>query len=227
MEEIWRQVPEYEGYYEVSNTGRVRSMSRAVYKSNGVVQNRSGREKQLMENEDGYLTVKLSKNGHDIRYPVHVIVAKAFVPGYAIGLEVNHKDCNRKNNQCNNLEWVTHRENINYCLALGRHVSQTADYFGVNNPNFGNDTLHKKYAADPALSKIKQSRPGAQNGRARCVKMVYENGQYKHFEYIKQCADFLVSSGIVRCKNPKTVASKISEAIHKNKAYYGLRFELL
>jgi len=110
--EIWRPVPEYEGIYEVSSLGRIKSLAR---KTN----NQYGKKDMIMRpgwicNKNGYLFVYLSKNGCRTRYLVHRLVATVFIPNpYNLPL-VNHKDCNPNNNHVENLEWCDAKYNINY-----------------------------------------------------------------------------------------------------------------
>lgn len=73
------------------------------------------------ENKDGYYVVTLGSGKHRRRYSVHHIVAELFVEGMESGLEVNHKDFNRKNNYYKNLEWVTHKDNIKKSSLAGRY----------------------------------------------------------------------------------------------------------
>ena len=146
--EKWKSINNYEGYYEVSNWGNVRSLSRDIVKSNGVIQHRNGKLKSLMEDVDGYLVVNLCKDGICRRIPVHRLVAEAFISSEISGLEINHIDCDRKNNHADNLEILTRQENIKYCFLCGNHVSQTRDHTGENNPNYKNRALHNKYKLD-------------------------------------------------------------------------------
>ena len=97
MEEVWKDISGYEGYYQISNLGRVKS-----------------KRKILKPIKGEYLKVGLSKNGkHNVQY-VHRLVAELFVENINKKPQVNHKDENKYNNHANNLEWVTHKENMNY-----------------------------------------------------------------------------------------------------------------
>ena len=79
MEEIWRSVCGYEGYYIVSNLGAVRALDRKVVRKDGVVQLRKGHLMVQTPNSDGYPMVNLSRDGNSKRIAVHVIVAEAFL----------------------------------------------------------------------------------------------------------------------------------------------------
>lgn len=107
---IWKPVVGYEGLYEVSNTGLIKSINFYKYKSPRIM--------KLGKRKDGYLSVGLSKNNVTKTKTVHRIVAEAFIPN-PDGLEmVNHKDENRANNNVNNLEWCTRSYNQLYSLKL-------------------------------------------------------------------------------------------------------------
>lgn len=119
MEEIWRPVVGYEGYYEVSNLGRVRSLERKQTKIwRGVEVEYIIKKKILKQSDDGrgYLRVSLHKDKKSTTFGVHQIVAMAFVPNPHVDkwLYVNHKDENKSNNRANNLEWCDMKYNANY-----------------------------------------------------------------------------------------------------------------
>jgi hypothetical protein len=117
VEEIWRDIKGYEGLYQVSNLGNVRSLR---YGNRNEV-----RELFLKPHNQGYLQVELHKDGKRKMFTVHRLVARAFVPGYFDGAHVNHKDENKHNNQADNLEWVTIRENSMYGTCQERlHKNQ-------------------------------------------------------------------------------------------------------
>lgn len=114
MEEIWKDISGYEGYYQISNLGRVRSLDRYV----ATVGNPSGKRlihgkilsqsKRVMSNvEDGYYSVTLCKRGVDTLFNVHRLVAETFIPNPNNLPCVNHKDENKHNNMADNLEWCT------------------------------------------------------------------------------------------------------------------------
>lgn len=109
-EEIWRDVVGYEGSYIVSNTGIVKSVDRFNIKNQYI----KGKELTLQTNHGGYITAAMYKNGKVKVKFVHRIVAEAFIHNPDNKPYVNHLDETRDNNNVDNLEWVTHEENINY-----------------------------------------------------------------------------------------------------------------
>lgn len=122
MEEIWEDIEGYEGLYQVSNLGRVRSLDRKIYQDkDGSTYSRLIKGKVLKYNYDkqGYTLVHLCSDGKRSCKKVHRLVAKSFIKnGY--GKEyINHKDGNKKNNSVNNLEWVTPSENNIHAYKIG------------------------------------------------------------------------------------------------------------
>ena len=98
---VWKDIPNYEGLYEVSNCGNVR-----IYKNKRIL--------KPSDNGCGYLQVVLTKNGERKNYKIHKLVAITFIQnpnGYPC---INHKDENKKNNNVNNLEFCTYLYNCNY-----------------------------------------------------------------------------------------------------------------
>lgn len=221
----WRDVKGYEGYYEVSEYGNIRSLKRTIIRSDGVKQERSAKDKSVFITPDGYLYVKLSKDGIDKRKPVHAIVAEAFLTGWFEGAEINHIDYDRKNNHYTNLEWITHADNIKHTIIGGRHISQIRDMAKENNPNYGNRSLHQKYNKNKDLAKEKQSRPGVSNGRATPITIITESGEKISFPYIQKCAEYIISSGRSKAKNVLSVAGAIGVCARNNKKRYGCTFK--
>ena len=106
--EEWRDVIGYEGAYQVSNKGRVRSFYRnKIHIMTPTV------------SIFGYARVMLSKGGDNITVAVHRLVAKAFIPNPDNKPQVNHVDSNRLNNCVENLEWVTTKENVSHSFKFG------------------------------------------------------------------------------------------------------------
>jgi len=119
MEEIWKDVKGYEGYYQISNLGRVKSLARKVYRKNGQIVNRSERILKPYLMGDGYLSLCFRVENKISKQYVHRVVAKNFLekPDYANC--VNHIDGNKQNNKLSNLEWVNHVENHAHAVRIG------------------------------------------------------------------------------------------------------------
>lgn len=116
MEEIWKDIKGYEGLYQVSNLGNVKSLEKRV---NGKKCHRVFKEKQLkpIETNKGYLRVKLCHKGKISKARVHRLVAETFIE--KPNLEVNHINGDKKDNRLENLEWVTGKENKEHARKLG------------------------------------------------------------------------------------------------------------
>lgn len=118
-EEIWKPIMGYEGIYEVSNLGRVRSLDRIVMKPHPKSKvpteyHKKGTIIKQASYPNGYLTICLKANGNKENCLVHRLVGKAFVPGYFDGADINHKNENVKDNRAENLEWCTRSYNLQY-----------------------------------------------------------------------------------------------------------------
>ena len=109
MEE-WRDIKGYEGYYQISNFGRVKSLSRDVGS------NRCKKETIMKTSldKDGYENLVLRKNGKQRHFRVNRLVAEAFLENPNNYPQVNHKDEDKTNNNVNNLEWCSAKYNVNY-----------------------------------------------------------------------------------------------------------------
>ena len=103
MKEFWRDIEGYEGLYQISNLGRVRS-----FKRNKV------RVLKPVANKYGYLIVNLRKNNSLKTLSIHRLVAQAFLPNPNNFPQVNHKDEDKTNNIVSNLEWCDASYNLNY-----------------------------------------------------------------------------------------------------------------
>ena len=115
MEEVWKPIKGYEGLYEVSNYGRVRSLDRYVNSASSKTgyQLAKGRIlKQCINTETGYSVIQIYKNHKKKGCNVHKLVAEHFIPNPNNYRTVNHKDGNKANNKVDNLEWVSQSDNL-------------------------------------------------------------------------------------------------------------------
>lgn len=114
--EIWLPIKGYEGKYELSSFGRVRSLN----------YHRTGQTKYMILQNDkyGYKCVPLRKNGKLRLYKVHRLVAEAFIPNLFGDPQVNHIDEDKTNNHVDNLEWCDAKYNVNYGTAIERSAEK-------------------------------------------------------------------------------------------------------
>ena len=125
IDEIWKNVVGYEGLYEVSNLGKVRSLKRPHI----------GRIRKPQFTQDGYYKLNLSKHNKRTNYLISRIVATAFIPNPLNKSEINHKDCDKTNNRESNLEWHTHLENMRHAGRNGRlNTPRDATSYGETKP---------------------------------------------------------------------------------------------
>lgn len=125
-EEIWKDIKGFEGLYQVSNLGRVRSLDRQIYSPGSWRQrpyyfNVKGKIIKQHKSNSGYMFVRLSKDRNDYGTFVHRLVADAFIQNPNNYEYVNHKDENKHNNKVDNLEWCTAKYNINYGTCKQRN----------------------------------------------------------------------------------------------------------
>jgi len=115
MEEVWKDIAGWEGSYQVSTYGRVKSL-------------KYGKERILKhsKNSSGYLTVSLYIEGKTFSKVVHRLVAIAFINNPDNKCDVNHIDEDKTNNNIKNLNWMTAKENSNYGTARERHAKATS-----------------------------------------------------------------------------------------------------
>jgi hypothetical protein len=118
MKEIWKDIKEYKGLYQVSNLGNVKSLSRKLKTKNGFRQVKTKILKPAISLH-GYSRVILWKNNVPRNFAVHRLVAMNFLKKDSHRLTVNHKDGIKTNNNLNNLEWLTICENIAHSIKLG------------------------------------------------------------------------------------------------------------
>lgn len=118
MLEEWKDIEGYEGLYQVSNFGRVRSFTK----------NKDGYILNPIDNKLGYFRVSLwNKRGIEKRWRVNRLVALMFIPNPNNYNEVNHIDCNTKNNTVLNLEWCDHSYNVKHSYLIHKHQQRGED----------------------------------------------------------------------------------------------------
>ena len=132
--ENWKDIENYEGLYQVSNLGRIKSLERDVYYSNGTVHHI--KEKILVQRieKNGYQIVSLYKNGKRKDMLAHRLVALAFIPNPANKPQINHKNEVKTDNFVENLEWCTASYNALYGTRIQRCVQNRRSYKLGNHP---------------------------------------------------------------------------------------------
>lgn len=119
--EIWKNIDEYDGNYQISNHGRVRSVEREVFIKRGSSEYMATYEGRILSVSENtrYSNVGIGYNGETRTILVHRLVAQAFTPNPENKPYVNHIDGDTHNNHVSNLEWVTQSENINHAIKIG------------------------------------------------------------------------------------------------------------
>ena len=124
-EEIWKDIPNFDGLYQASNLGRIKSLKRIAkkeYRNNRIV-----KEKIMLgtKNQDGYLKVHFKNKELNINKGlfIHRLIAMTFIPNPNSLPQINHKDGNKLNNNVDNLEWCTNLYNQQHAWKNGLHKS--------------------------------------------------------------------------------------------------------
>lgn len=123
MKEKWRSITGFEGLYEVSDHGRVKSLAR-TFSIGSSKRTLPDTIMKLQRNRNGYLEIKLRRPAYYKHYFIHRLVAQAFLEGDSD--VVNHKDRNRENNHLSNLEWASYKENTRHWMEAEK-LSPRAD----------------------------------------------------------------------------------------------------
>ena len=108
QQEIWKDIQGFEGMYQVSNLGSIRSIIKKPFLA-----------MVLAKDKTGYLSVQFSVKGKKYRHRVHRLVALSFIDNVYGSPVINHKDGDKRNNRVNNLEWTTYRDNAVHAMRIG------------------------------------------------------------------------------------------------------------
>lgn len=119
--EKWKPISHYDGLYEISSLGRVRSIARKVRNGDGKFRELEAQYIKPYKRPTGYMTVKLASHGKKKSWYVHRLVASEFIGEAPEGHEVCHSDGDKSNNCAENLYWGTRKQNIADSLRLGTH----------------------------------------------------------------------------------------------------------
>ena len=200
-EEIWKGISWTDGRYSVSSLGRVKSNDFTIKTKNGRKRRCKGRVLSQEEINSGYMIVSLSINGDHFNRLVHRLVAEAFCEGYSNELDIDHVDCNKKNNRADNLECVTRHENLlrayrnhlayeteNKHAAHVRHGQYVREKYSMPIAMYSEDgkELLKKFES---LSEARQK----QGVHITCIKNAANHGTTSYgykWKWIKKCNDY-------------------------------------
>lgn len=125
MEE-WKDIQGYEGLYQCSSFGNIRSLDRYVYEKTGKKQFRKGKIIIPRLNKNGYMQLALNKDGKRKMVYIHIITAKTFLNNPNNYETVNHIDGNKNNNKSNNLEWCSFSDNNKHAYTKLHRKKSTA-----------------------------------------------------------------------------------------------------
>lgn len=127
MEEVWKDIKDYEGLYQVSNFGKIRKLR--------FINNICNKNKIFFitpQKVNGYYHVVLYKNGKYKDKLLHRLIAETFIPNIKNYLEVNHKNGDKTDNRVENLEWCTRKQNMQHAVKTGLYISPNKGRYGAN-----------------------------------------------------------------------------------------------
>lgn len=174
--ERWKEVRRSKGRYRVSNKGRIVSMN---YRSRPGTR---GRVKIMQPAEDanGYLRTMIKRDGRYDTIKVHRLVAKHWVPNPGEKPQVNHLDGNKLNNRVENLQWVTHRENIDHAVANGFTAKTHGSRNGMAKLTEEDVRQMKRdYVPRKVTQRMLAERYGVS---LACIKDIFQGNTWKHVE---------------------------------------------
>lgn len=175
--EFWRDIKGYEGLYQISNYGRVKSLERYVKHYKGGVR----LKKEIILEPVivcGYFKVNLYKENILKQFSIHRLVAQAFIPNPDNLPEVNHKDENKQNNNATNLEWVNDKYNTNYGTR-NKRVSDKMTNGKLSIPVLQYDLDGNFIKEWPSISEVRR----LNNFHKYCIIQVCKNKQESAYGY--------------------------------------------
>lgn len=144
--EIWKDIPKYEGLYQVSNFGNVKSLDRIVKGKNNIERKIKGKIILPFKGNGGYLCVRLWKNNFAPHFKVHRLILSTFYPIKNMEIyDVNHIDGNKQNNHINNLEWCTRQENLIHAVENGLNKQCISIKATKNNKEYTSKSISGMY----------------------------------------------------------------------------------
>ena len=199
MEEEWRTIEGFEGLYEVSSLGRVRSLDRVITYVDGRKQNCKGKIISQVKNSYGYMKVSLTNNERIRKtFLVHRLVAKAFIVNMENKAEVDHINTIKDDNRVENLRWVTPKENSNNELTKNhKSKSQKGRVFSEESKKKMSEASKGKQLSEEHKKHIKES----QFKKVYCIELD------KVFNSIKEASEELNIYNISDCCRGKAKTS--------------------
>jgi hypothetical protein len=140
--EVWKPIKDFEDYYDVSSLGRFRSKDRRIIRHNGIIENKP---KRILKNNyysNGYVQLILYVEKVRFNFLAHRVIAEHFIENPLDGGVVNHKNMIKWDNRVSNLEWCTHKQNIQHA-----YLNKTWD----RNTAFGERVYNSKITNEEAL----------------------------------------------------------------------------
>jgi len=188
MEEIWKDIKGFEGYYMVSNHGRVKGLGRftTIFGSKSIFI-----KPKLLKSTNchGYRNINLCKNGKKTSFLLHRLIAITFIDNPNNYPEINHKNEIKSDNHVDNLEWVTHKYNANYGtknIRTSIALKKRGMWAGDKNPNFGNiGDKHRMFGVR-----------GINHPSSKPVYGITDEGIIHNFESIALAADYFGVTGV-------------------------------
>lgn len=174
--ERWKDVKGYEGYYKISDAGRVKSLER-TYKTKHSFRVVPEKMRTLTD-VHGYLYCTLWKDGNHKRFAIHRMVAEAFIPNPDGLPQVNHLDGDKHNNNVFNLEWCNQSRNNKHAFAMG--LMKAYNRRGANNPMYG------QHQSESAKAKIADVHKGTRHTAETRQKMSEAHSGMKFTESHKR-----------------------------------------
>ena len=186
-EEIWKDVKDYEGNYQVSNFGNVRSLPRLRISKGGSLASVQGKRMKQRTSKMGYQIVHLRNNTTNSYPSVHRLVAIAFIPNKENKTTVNHKDGNKSNNCVLNLEWATSAEQMRHAVELNllketgspkfskKFKQEIHDYYHSNDISIRELSLVFKISERTAGRIVKEVKPRSTTRKLKDGTCIVEN----------------------------------------------------
>ena len=204
--EIWKDIKEYEGLYQVSNMGRVKSLNYRGCK---------GKERIMKQSfyYNGYLKISLKKNRKIKTIKVHRLVAIAFIPNVENKPEIDHKNTIKTDNRVENLRFVTHKENMNNELTR-KHNSEAE-----------NNRYKGRKHSEETKEKMSEAKKGKSNSNYKGFICIFPNGEVTKEMTKKELEEMLgisrpIITNIVKSNKPYKTSHKKLKHLNGIRIYY-------